>query len=270
MDLLREKQVSHRIRGTLVVAEIAMAVMLLVGGALLIHSFLQLSNVERGYDATTVLDVSSRAAGSVACRGHGLRRSTRCAIPRNARCHRGWLFEQPAADSAGFSPRDVSPRPLPPGQRAQRRYPSLHAVSPGFVEAMGLRIANRTFTSGELARREALVSRTFVNSDFFDGPALGRQIYGGRGSWEVVGIVEDIRQFQLDSSREGRSSSISSRRRQASAARTSPFALRARRWPLAPRSARSFVRSIRPQRSTTSRRWSRSCRTRCRVRACMR
>ena len=54
-DLLREKHVSHRVRGTLVVAEIAMAVMLLVGGALLIHSFLRLSSVETGYNPTNVL-----------------------------------------------------------------------------------------------------------------------------------------------------------------------------------------------------------------------
>jgi hypothetical protein len=32
-----------------------MAVMLLVGGALLIHSFLRLSSVERGYNPTNVL-----------------------------------------------------------------------------------------------------------------------------------------------------------------------------------------------------------------------
>ena len=62
-DLLREKQVSHRIRGTLVVAEIAMAVMLLVGGALLIHSFLRLSNVERGYDPTNVLTFQAAPLG---------------------------------------------------------------------------------------------------------------------------------------------------------------------------------------------------------------
>jgi hypothetical protein len=98
----------------------------------------------------------------------------------------------------GFS-RDVSARPLAPGERAQRPFPSMHAVSPGFVEAMGLRIAQgRTFSAGEPARREALISRTFANSGFFDGPALGRQIYSGRGSWQVVGIVEDVRQFQLD------------------------------------------------------------------------
>ena len=56
----------------------------------------------------------------------------------------------------------------------------------------------RTFSAGEPARREALVSRTFANSGFFDGPALGRQIYAGKASWEVVGIVEDVRQFDLD------------------------------------------------------------------------
>jgi len=98
----------------------------------------------------------------------------------------------------GFS-RDVSARPMAPGERAPRPYPSLHAISPGFAEAIGLRIVQgRTFSAGELARREALISRAFANSGFFDGPALGRQIYQGEHTWEVVGIVEDVRQFNLD------------------------------------------------------------------------
>jgi putative ABC transport system permease protein len=197
-DLLREKQVSHRIRGTLVVAEIAMAVMLLVGGALLIHSFLRLSTVERGYNATNVLTFQAAPLGSSRAEGMAFadRLVSRLAgLPRVTAA--GYSNNLPLIQQ-GFS-RDVSPRPLPPGQRAPRPYPSLHMVSPGFIEAMGLRIAQgRTFSSGELARREALVSRTFATSPFFDGPALGRQIYGGSVSWEVVGIVEDVRQFQLD------------------------------------------------------------------------
>ena len=76
-DLLREKQVSHRIRGTLVVAEIAMAVMLLVGGALLIHSFLRLSSVERGYNPTNVLTFQAAPLSSVARGQPGVRRSPR-------------------------------------------------------------------------------------------------------------------------------------------------------------------------------------------------
>ena len=197
-DLLREKQVSHRIRGTLVVAEIAMAVMLLVGGALLIHSFLRLSSVENGYNPTNVLTFQAAPLGSSRAEGSAF------ADRLIAR-----LASLPGVTAVGYSnnlpliqqgfARDVSSRPLPPGERAPRPYPSLHAVSPGFVQALGLRIVEgRTFSVGELARREALVSRAFANSGFFDGPALGRQVYGGKISWEVVGIVEDVRQFQLD------------------------------------------------------------------------
>ena len=197
-DLLREKQVSHRIRGTLVVAEIAMAMMLLVGGALLIHSFLRLSNVERGYNATNVLTFQAAPLGPSRAEGRSFadRLVARLAgVPGVTAV--GYSNNLPLIQQ-GFM-RDVSPRPLPPGERAPRPYPSLHAVSPGFVEAMGLRIAQgRTFSAGEPARREALVSHAFANSGFFDGPALGRQIYGGSASWEVVGIVEDVLQFQLD------------------------------------------------------------------------
>ena len=197
-DLLREKQVSHRIRGTLVVAQIAMAMMLLIGGALLIHSFLRLSNVERGYDATNVLTFQAAPLGPSRAEGRSFadRLVARLAgVPGVTAV--GYSNNLPLIQQ-GFM-RDVSPRPLPPGERAPRPYPSLHAVSPGFVEAMGLRIAQgRTFSAGESARRQALVSHAFANSGFFDGPALGRQIYGGSASWEVVGIVEDVRQFQLD------------------------------------------------------------------------
>ena len=45
----------HPARGLLVVAEIAMAVMLLAAGGLLIHSFVKLANVNPGYDAADVL-----------------------------------------------------------------------------------------------------------------------------------------------------------------------------------------------------------------------
>jgi predicted permease len=197
-DILREKHVSHRIRGTLVVVEIAMAVMLLVGGALLIHSFLRLSNVERGYNPQNVLTFQAAPLGGSRAEGQAFADRL---VER--------LAAVPGVTAAGYSNnlpliqqgfmRDVSPRPLPPGVRAPRPYPSLHAVSPGFVEAMRLQVVQgHTFSAGERARREALVTRTFANSGFFDGPALGRQIYQGTNSWEVVGIVEDVYQFQLD------------------------------------------------------------------------
>jgi putative ABC transport system permease protein len=58
-------------------------------------------------------------------------------------------------------------------------------------------IEGRGFSDGEAARHEALVTRAFARSSFFDGPALGSHIYAGPDEWEVVGILEDLNQFSL-------------------------------------------------------------------------
>ena len=58
-DRLRGRAASPRLRGTLVVAEIAMAMVLLVGGGLLIRSFAKLSTQDLGYDASRVLTFQS-------------------------------------------------------------------------------------------------------------------------------------------------------------------------------------------------------------------
>ena len=100
-DLLREKQASHGVRGTLVVAEIAMAVMLLVGGGLLIHSFLRLSTVERGYTATNVLTFQAAPQGT--SRAEGMAFADRLVDAPGIVARRGsrGIFEQSAADSTG-------------------------------------------------------------------------------------------------------------------------------------------------------------------------
>ena len=101
-DVLREKHVSHRVRGTLVVAEIAMAVMLLVGGALLIHSFLRLSSVERGYNPTNVLTFQAAPQSRVTRGQSGVCRSPRLATGFLAWRDGSWILQQPAVDSAGL------------------------------------------------------------------------------------------------------------------------------------------------------------------------
>jgi putative ABC transport system permease protein len=197
MDLLRERTGGGRVRGALVVAEIAMAVMLLVGGLLLMRSFLVLSGVEKGYDPTHALtfQASPRPSSDVAARAFAEQMIER-------------LRSLPGVAAAGYSNnlpliqqglvRDMSDRPYEPGQPAKGPFPGLHVVSPGFVDAMGMRLVEgRGFSQGEDARREALISRAFARSGFFDGPAVGRRIYSSKASWEVVGIVEDFRQFTL-------------------------------------------------------------------------
>ena len=196
-DRLRGRAASPRVRGALVVAEIAMAMALLVGGGLLIRSFIKLATQDLGYDATRVVTFQ--------------------ATPRQARGPAARVFAEqlvervaslPGVSAAGYANnlplvqqsfgRDVSPQPYD-RQPPRPPFPGLHAISPGTIQALGLRILEgRTFSSGEAGRGEALVTRTFARSGFFDGPAVGRRIYSGDTSWEVVGILEDISQFRLD------------------------------------------------------------------------
>ncbi len=59
-------------------------------------------------------------------------------------------------------------------------------------------VEGRSFSAGAASGREVLITRAFARSGFFDGSALGAEIYTGNTSWTVVGILEDISQFELD------------------------------------------------------------------------
>jgi putative ABC transport system permease protein len=192
-DVLRERGASPRLGGWLVAAEIAMAMVLLVGGGLLMHSFYKLATADRGYDAAHVLtfQATGRPAPGPQARAFAESLVDRlAAIPGVTAA--GYANNLPLVQQ-GFG-RDV----YPPSRQVRRPQPGLHAISPRFTTAMGLRIIEgRGFSEGEAARHEALVTRAFARSAFFDGPALGSQIYGGRDQWEVVGILEDLNQFSL-------------------------------------------------------------------------
>jgi putative ABC transport system permease protein len=192
-DVLRERGASPRLGGWLVAAEIAMAMVLLVGGGLLMHSFYKLATADRGYDAAHVLtfQATGRPAPGPQARAFAESLVDRIAaipgVTAAAYANNLPLVQQ------GFG-RDV----YPSSREVRRPQPGLHAVSPRFANAMGLRIIEgRGFSDGEAARHEALITRAFARSAFFDGPALGSQIYGGRDQWEVVGILEDVNQFSL-------------------------------------------------------------------------
>ena len=195
-DVLRERAASPRVRGALVVAEIAMAMVLLVGGGLLMHSFYKLATTDRGYDPGRVLtfQATARQSRRAEARGFADQLVDRIASLPGVTAV-GYGNNLPLVQQ-GFG-RDVYPQPPSRDQR-RRPQPGLHAISPGFTTAMGLRIVDgRGLSAGEAARHEALVTRAFARSAFFDGPALGSHIYSGDNDWEVVGTLEDINQFSL-------------------------------------------------------------------------
>jgi putative ABC transport system permease protein len=193
------------VRTVLVIAEIAAAMVLLVGGGLLLRSFTTLSSVSAGYDPSNVLTFQvslplSRYPddGRLKTFAEDLTARLR-AIPGVELA--GYANQVPMVgirDTGGglWRTADANPRPQPGG-------PDARVVSHDYLRVMGIRVvAGRGFTEQDDAGQprvvvinEALARREFAGTD-----PLGQVVYVGRDPqpWQIVGVVEDVRQFGLD------------------------------------------------------------------------
>ena len=195
----------RRLREALVVVEVALAIVLLVGGALVARSFVKLLSVDPGFDAANVLVADIHVPeGSRLTRGEELAIATLerlRAVPRvvaagagNMTPHGGRLY------SSGFRLPGMT---TPDGETLVAT--ALHSViTPGFAEALNMRLAaGRFLTMEDTTSRiiAMLVNEAFVDAYFSDGrPTVGRRFSGmfpgmlGRDDAvvEVVGVVEDV------------------------------------------------------------------------------
>jgi putative ABC transport system permease protein len=196
-----------RARGLLVAAEVAMAVILLVGAGLLFRSFLRLQSVNPGFEPEGVLTLGFD-------------------LPRNAYsepARQRLFFEElsrraaalPGVESAavangipltGFSMilrgLTVDGRdPLPPDQQPEV---AVVTASPDYFRTMGIKIlSGRPFAGadGEGGAPVAIVSRSMARKFWGDADPVGRRLRVGPPDvpWTtVVGMVEDVRSEGLE------------------------------------------------------------------------
>jgi putative ABC transport system permease protein len=199
----------HRMQGLLVITEIAMAMLLLVGGGLLIRSFVKLSSVDPGYDPTNVLtfQVGLPGSGNSATFAEALVERLRT-IPgvRSA----GYARQLPmvrarstlAVRRTPEPPRVPPPPPAAPGVVNPPEWPDARHVSRDFLAVMGIRvIAGRPFGDSDGAGQPQvlLINRTLARSGLLGDHPIGQRVYAmGMAPWEIIGIVDDVRQFGLD------------------------------------------------------------------------
>ena len=187
----------------LVVAQVAVALVLLTGAGLLIYSFSQAVKVDTGLDVANV--VTARIALT---REH--RASDEAANSIRERLLQG-LKEIPGVTSAALSISTpfqgglpinaftLENDTLPPGSPQPGAYRVI--VTPGYAETLGLKLVEgRFYEDADLApgRRQFVVDQSFARKFFPKGSAVGgRFTFGGRPEkpeeWPVIiGVVKDV------------------------------------------------------------------------------
>jgi putative ABC transport system permease protein len=190
---------------TLALAQIALATTLLVGSGLLLHSFLNLSSVPLGFDASTqVFQLITPREYS---------RSRKMSLSYDFAAS---LQRQPNVEAAGFInlppliPASMRGTFLPPAMEAQRSSmkredsSQLRAVSPNYLRAMGVRLIQGRWLEdrdGFNQPRVVIVNQAWVRRFSPNKSPIGSTVQTNiRQSWEVIGVVEDLRLQMSDPS----------------------------------------------------------------------
>lgn len=184
----------------LVVAEIALAFVLLVGAGLLLRSFLQLVRVDLGYEPDRVLTATLQLDPA------------RYGAPGRTGAFYDALLSRVEGYKAVESVGIVSFSPMTQGfsltslevvgQPPARTLAIPQMTSPGYLGAMGLRLAKgRWLTPEDHASQApvAVVNESFVRKHIQGPGAVGRRLAVGSASLEIVGVLEDVRLLGLDS-----------------------------------------------------------------------
>ena len=211
---------SGRTRAALATAQVALAVVLLVGAGLLLRSFVGLMTVERGYDPENVITGRARnpdlvlrtdvmnleAMAEIREAGQRFAEALIAELDRMARlpdvAAAGLSSSLPLATTGGmFTTMRIAGRP-PPSDPSEAPRSAMRIASPGYFDVMRLRLrSGRLFTrlDGAGSPGVVVVNETFAREVFGGEPAVGqRLLFGGGASsepWEVVGVVADI-QYQ--------------------------------------------------------------------------
>jgi putative ABC transport system permease protein len=191
------------LRSTLVVAEIALCMLLLVGAGLLLQTFVRLRAVDPGFDPRGVVRARmslqggryASAADANRFFAQGLDRLRAIPGVRGAAVVNGVPIERGL--NLGV---EVLDGPAPP----QKRYVEWRYASADYFSVMGIPIvAGRAFTEGDRAGAPpiAVVNEAFVRLYLKGTTGLGYHIrvYDSDGSIEIVGIARDVREGGLKS-----------------------------------------------------------------------
>ena len=196
----------HRVRSMLVIAEVALAVLLVIGAGLMARSFLALRNVDAGFDPDRVLTVamqlnlagvpdSTMATFLVQRREEILGRVRELPGVEEAGMINVFPLRQDGAFSMEYTRGGADGTPGGPAVNADTRY-----VDPGYLRTMGIPLLRGEHLPSQLAEDApvpVLMSESAARQLWGDEDPLFRLITVPWGEAMVTGVVGDVRQTGL-------------------------------------------------------------------------
>jgi predicted permease len=201
---------TNRTRRSLVVAELALSVVLLVGAGLALRSMQQLRAVQTGFDASSVLTASISLPG--------VRYRTNEDVIRFFNTLRERLAAAPGIRAAGvvsagplgsggfYLGRSMAPEGKAPIQENETSV-NWNAATPGYFAALGIPIRGRDFTTADdgTSTPVMIVNETFAKNMFQSTDVLGKRAMSTRDEKvyrQIIGVVPDVKFYGMrDSAR---------------------------------------------------------------------
>ncbi len=195
----------QRARRALVIAEVALALVLLVGAGLLLQSVRRLFEIHPGFDSAGLVTLHVQSAShrfddAAAAQSYGeqVLDAVR-ALPGVTRA--AWTSQLPFSgdfDQYGVS-FEAGPGEPPSGGYGAMRY----AVSPGYLGTMGIALLRgREIGADDQAGTApvAVISAALAHARFGDADPIGKRLHVGRTDlpwFTVVGVAADVKQASL-------------------------------------------------------------------------
>ena len=192
------------VRNLFVVAEMALALVLLIGAGLMLRSFSQLHQVKTGFETENVLtmrvQLPNAKYGQPQQRADFFKRAEErlAALPGVKSV--GAISYLPLTGLASSTSFNLATKPLPPSESPGTE---VRPITPGYFTAMGIPLLKgRAFDERDGATSRVLIINETLARKFFPGQdPIGQQLIV---SWEpqvadeIIGIVGDIKETALE------------------------------------------------------------------------
>jgi predicted permease len=195
-----------RLRSALVISEVALACILVVGAGLLLRSFLQVMQVDLGFEPTHVSSIrmdyrpnyNGGGTASLANRWAGLQEAVRQIHSIPGVQSVGITYNLPLEHGRSWDLR-AKGKAVEDGENKDAL---VYVVTPGYLQTMGMRMRQgRDFewTDSSSAESSIIINQAAARREWPNEDPIGKLAQGiGDGDTHVIGVIDDVQDSSLE------------------------------------------------------------------------